>query len=31
LIARIHLYYDEINADPIIFRWRYKMDETTVG
>ena len=31
LIARIHLYYDEINADPVIFRWTYKMDETAVG
>ncbi|HUQ90421.1 MAG TPA: IS630 family transposase, partial [Bryobacteraceae bacterium] len=28
LIDRIHLYYDEINADPVIFRWKYKMDET---
>ncbi len=28
LIARIHLYYDEINADPVIFRWTHKMDET---
>lgn len=31
LIDRIHLYYAEINADPIIFRWKYKMDEITVG
>jgi transposase len=31
LIARIHLYYDEINADPVIFRWTYKMDETVIG
>lgn len=31
LIARIHLYYDEINADPVIFRWTYKMDETAIG
>ncbi len=31
LIARIHLYYDEINADPVIFRWTYKMDEIAVG
>ncbi len=30
LIARIHIYYDEINADPVIFRWTYKMDETIV-
>ena len=31
LIARIHLYYDEINAHPVIFRWTYKMDETSIG
>lgn len=31
LIARIHLYYDEINADPVIFRWKYKMDEIIIG
>jgi transposase len=31
LIARIHLYFDEINADPVIFRWKYKMDETVIG
>ena len=28
LIDRIHLYFAEINADPVIFRWKYKMDET---
>jgi transposase len=27
LIDRIHLYFDEINAAPVIFRWKYKMDE----
>ena len=26
LIDRIHLYFDQINADPVIFRWKYKMD-----
>lgn len=26
LIERIHLYYQETNADPVIFRWKYKMD-----
>ena len=30
LIDRIHLYYDEINAEPIIFRWAYKMDEISI-
>lgn len=27
LIERIHQYFNEINADPVIFRWKYKMDE----
>ena len=27
LIDRIHLYLGEINADPVIFRWKYKMEE----
>jgi transposase len=31
LIDRIHLYFAEINADPIIFRWKYKMDEVSIG
>ena len=31
LIDRIHLYFAEINADPIIFRWKYKMDDVGIG
>ena len=31
LIDRIHQYFEEINADPIIFRWKYKMDEIGIG
>jgi transposase len=31
LIDRIHLYFAEINADPVIFRWKYKMDEFIIG
>lgn len=27
LIDRIHLYFAQINADPVIFRWKHKMDE----
>ncbi len=27
LIARIHPYFEEINAAPVVFRWKYKMDE----
>jgi transposase len=30
LIDRIHLYFAEINADPVIFRWKYKMDEVQI-
>ena len=30
LIDRIHLYFAEVNADPVIFRWKYKMDETSI-
>jgi len=31
LIHRIHLYFSELNADPIIFRWKSKMEEISVG
>ena len=31
LIDRIHLYFAELNADPVIFRWKYKMDEVIIG
>jgi transposase len=31
LIHRIHLYFQMIHADPVIFRWKYKMDETLIG
>jgi hypothetical protein len=32
LIDRIHhLYFDPINADPPVFRWKYKMDGTSIG
>jgi len=30
LIDRIHLYFEEVNADPVIFRWKYKMDEISI-
>ena len=28
---RIHQYFQEINRSPVIFRWKYKMDETTIA
>jgi len=30
LIDRIHQYFNEINAAPVIFRWKYKMDEISI-
>src|SRR5450432_3553202 len=30
LVDRIHLYFAEVNADPVIFRWKYKMDEASI-
>ena len=30
LVDRIHLYFEQINADPVIFRWKYKMDEVSI-
>jgi transposase len=31
LSERIYRYFDEINADPIVYHWTYKMDEVDVG
>ena len=30
LIQRIHQYFEEVNADPVVFRWKYKMDEVSI-
>jgi transposase len=30
LIDRIHQYFEEINAAPVVFRWKYKMDEMLI-
>jgi len=30
LINRIHQYFEEVNAAPVVFRWKYKMDEMIV-
>lgn len=27
LIERIYKYFDEINAEPVVYHWKYKMDE----
>jgi transposase len=31
LIDRIHLYFEEVNAAPVVFRWKYKMDEIVIA
>lgn len=30
LIDRIHQYFEEINSDPVVFRWKSKMDELVI-
>ena len=30
LIDRIHQYFEEINAAPVVFRWKYNMDEMII-
>ena len=27
LIDRIYQYFDEVNKEPVIYHWKYKMDE----
>jgi transposase len=27
LVERIYKYMDEVNADPVVYRWKFKMDE----
>lgn len=29
LIDRIYLYFQEINKEPVVYHWKYKMDEIT--
>ncbi len=29
-VDRIHLYFKQINAVPVIFRWKDKMEETSI-
>ena len=31
LKRRIELYFEELNRDPVTFRWRYKLDELSVA
>ena len=27
LIGRIYKYFDEVNSDPVVYRWKYKLEE----
>jgi len=31
LIDRIYLYFDEVNKEPVVYHWTYKMDEISPG
>jgi hypothetical protein len=31
LVDRIHLYFEQIHADPVIFRGKYKLEENQIG
>ena len=31
LAKRIYLYFDEVNDDPVVFRWKYKMKDFSPG
>lgn len=30
LVQRIYQYMDEVNAEPVVYRWKYKMDEIQI-
>lgn len=31
LAERIYLYFDEVNAEPVVFHWKYKLDDIDVS
>jgi transposase len=31
LAERIYQYFDDINEEPVVFRWKYKMDEISIA
>ena len=31
LANRIHLCFEEVNAEPVVFRWKYKLDDIDVS
>lgn len=30
LAERIYQYFDETNADPVVYHWTYKLDEISI-
>ena len=30
LADRIYLYFDEVNAEPVVFHWKYNLDDIDV-
>ena len=30
LRQRLEKYFDELNSDPVVFRWKYQLDDVTV-
>jgi len=31
LIERIYKYFDEINEHPVVFHWKYKLDDIVIA
>ena len=31
LVDRIYLYFEEVNADPVVFHWKYNLDDIDVS
>ena len=31
LTDRIYLYFEEVNAEPVVFHWKYKLDDIDVS
>ena len=30
LVSRIYQYFDEINKEPVVYHWKYKMDDISL-
>lgn len=31
LVKRIYLYFNEVNAEPVVFHWKYNLDDIDVS